>query len=161
MIFLRHSARYFIYTAMHLTMLLWPEFATYSDSQVLHQVFRHGRHQNRKNKINKNKKTTTVFFHGLQLKKKKKTQRRYFFPPPPQKKKCLAMAQQRWHSLQFYRFYIELSRVTSSDDTAVDPSMAAWSVRPDIFSIAFSHCCHFNFFSFLFLRARIHRFENG
>jgi hypothetical protein len=24
--------------------------------------------------------------------------------------------------------------------------MAAWYIRPDIFSIAFSHCCHFNFF---------------
>lgn len=60
--------------------------------------------------------------HCLQLKKKEKKQRRYFFST---KKKCLATAQQRWHSLQFYRFYIELSRVTSSDDTAVDPSMAA------------------------------------
>jgi hypothetical protein len=59
--------------------------------------------------------------HCLQLKKKKKRNDVISFSP----KKCLATAQQRWYSLQFYRFYVELSRVTSSDDTAVDPSMAA------------------------------------
>ena len=67
--------------------------------------------------------------HCLQLKKKRSD------VISVRIRKCLATAQ-RGGSLQFYRFYIELSRVTSSDDTAADTCTAPASPAVS-FAIAF------------------------